>query len=684
MCPDAPSWPSRIAAALRALSHRPWTLFLVLFALNAVALPYAGFIHDARLYGVQVLNKVEGGAFTDDLFFRYGSQDKFSLFSPIVAPVVGVLGLDAAFFLLYLVSNALLLLGMMRLVRTLLKDRLLSTLAAMFLAVSPIGFGGLGIFHVNENFLTPRILAVALTLFGLERALRGRFKTGLALAVGGGLFHPLMAVGGVLTVAALWAWQRLPRRVVIGLAVTLAAAAAVVLAVPPLGFAVFGRMDADWLSRVRIASAYNFPLEWSPDDWIQLAISFLTIAAAARLLRRKNPRIARFLTVLGLAGAGGFVCTLVASEVGYKLLFQAQPYRVLWALQLLQAPLLLWMAARLWRTGGEPSRVGAVGLVAVGLAGLDLVTYFLPFVAFLLLAIAGRGLAPRPRRADWLSYSLAAGLTFGLLGWAALHLTGFGLYWNRLLTFVDGLDVARGLLGTPGPLGWLLAAAATLAAVYRRVGFGPRFAAAAAAAGLAVQAGFFGCANTDFYQDHYQRYAPDVRFVARFLDAHRDAGGTPSVYWSTGRPDAIWLRLHARSFFTSLQVQGILFSRDTAMEGQRRALVVRRFEMEQLAADRWILPEKWVEQMQQLFQLQLPDDPTASIDPPTQADLEALCREPDVDYVVVPHAFALPYADGNGRFFIYDCRQVRAALDGRPAADDAVADSGRLRDPARR
>src|SRR5690242_19940574 len=103
MRPDALPWPDRIAASLRALRDRPATLFLVLFALNALVLPYAGFIHDARLYGVQVLNKVEGGAFADDLFFRYGSQDKFSLFSTAVAPAAAVLGIDTTFFILYLI-----------------------------------------------------------------------------------------------------------------------------------------------------------------------------------------------------------------------------------------------------------------------------------------------------------------------------------------------------------------------------------------------------------------------------------------------------------------------------------------------------------------------------------------------------------------------------------------------------
>jgi hypothetical protein len=667
-----PPWPERAAAAVRELGGRPWTLFAVLLALNALALPYAGLVHDARLYGVQVLNKVEDGAFADDLFFRYGSQDRFSVFSTAAAPLVAAVGLDAAFLTLYLVSNALLILATQRLVRTLIKDRLVSTLALVVLAVAPIGFGGLSIFHVNENFLTPRLLANALTLFGLERALRGRFLTALAVVAAGGLFHPLMAVGGLAAVAGLWAWERLPRPVVIGLAAAFAAAAVAVLAVPPLGFAVFGRMDAEWLSRVRIASAYNFPLEWEWTDWLQAGASLAAVAVVAWKLRRKNPRAARLLAVLGLVAGGGFAATLVAGEVGYRLLFQGQPYRALWLPQLLQAPLLFWLAARSWRRGDERGRAAAVGLAGVVLTRLDVIPLLLPLTAFVFLVIANRGLRVKPERPDWLSRSLGGGLVVGLTCWTVLRLAVF-LFWDRLRGTIDGLDGVRGLLDTPGPLGWALAVAAALTWLRGRAGFGVRFAAAAGAVALAVPLALFGWTNTDYYQDHYQRYHQDVRFVADFLAGRREAGRTPSVYWSTGRTDAIWLRLRSKSYFTSLQVQGVLFSRDTALEGQRRALVVRRFEMEQLARDRCVLSGKWVEQMQQLFQTPLPDDPDAAPEPPTQADLEALCREPAVDYVVVPHAFDLPCAAQNGRFYIYDCQKVRDALAAREAPPGADA-----------
>ena len=91
-------WFDQAVAAVRELVDRPWSLLFALLAVNAVALPYRGILHDSQLYAVQVMNRVEGGAYSDDLFFRYGSQDKFSVFSLVAAPLVRVLGLETTLF----------------------------------------------------------------------------------------------------------------------------------------------------------------------------------------------------------------------------------------------------------------------------------------------------------------------------------------------------------------------------------------------------------------------------------------------------------------------------------------------------------------------------------------------------------------------------------------------------------
>src|ERR1700722_13580752 len=150
---------SQSADALARLAAKPWALFLVLLALNTIAQPYAGITHDARLYSVQVLNRVENGAYADDLFFRYGSQDDYSLFSRLAAPLASLVGLSSAFFVLYLVGKSLLIFGMMRLVQTLVPNAAAATLALFYCMVFPIHYGGHHVLFVQENFVTPRMLA---------------------------------------------------------------------------------------------------------------------------------------------------------------------------------------------------------------------------------------------------------------------------------------------------------------------------------------------------------------------------------------------------------------------------------------------------------------------------------------------------------------------------------------------
>ena len=48
--------PDRLSAALQDLADRPARLLALLFLANAVGLPYAGLIHDSRLYAAQALN----------------------------------------------------------------------------------------------------------------------------------------------------------------------------------------------------------------------------------------------------------------------------------------------------------------------------------------------------------------------------------------------------------------------------------------------------------------------------------------------------------------------------------------------------------------------------------------------------------------------------------------------------
>src|SRR5262249_880387 len=142
----------------------------ILWAVSALNAPYVHWAHDSKLYGLLVLNRVSGGAFSSDLFLRFGSQDTYAPFSRLAAPLARVLGIDWTFFLLFLLCDALFVYATLRLVRALIPDEVASTLALLVMVVLPLPYGGLHVFRVHEWFFTPRIPACAVGFLALEQA----------------------------------------------------------------------------------------------------------------------------------------------------------------------------------------------------------------------------------------------------------------------------------------------------------------------------------------------------------------------------------------------------------------------------------------------------------------------------------------------------------------------------------
>src|SRR5581483_3829927 len=112
----------------------------------------------------------------------------------------------------------------------------------------------------------PRLFAVAFVMLGMERLLSGRWLTALALHMLAGLFHPLMAIGG-LAVCLLTILGELTSQRAAGVILGLAALAAVpLLACQPLGVALFGYLDPEWRDAVEGLLDYNFPNHWWKED----------------------------------------------------------------------------------------------------------------------------------------------------------------------------------------------------------------------------------------------------------------------------------------------------------------------------------------------------------------------------------------------------------------------------------
>src|SRR5262249_7167521 len=108
--------PRRLFPLPERLIASPLSLVCLALLANAVFQPYLGLFHDARLYAFYLESRLEPAqGFDQDLYLVYGSQDRYSLFSILMLPVVRLVGLDAGMFVVYVLSKVLLFWGCQRL-----------------------------------------------------------------------------------------------------------------------------------------------------------------------------------------------------------------------------------------------------------------------------------------------------------------------------------------------------------------------------------------------------------------------------------------------------------------------------------------------------------------------------------------------------------------------------------------
>lgn len=651
---------SRVIDLLRELASRPVCLFCLLLAANAVALPYRNFVHDANLYGVQVLNRVDPGRFASDLYFQYGSQDKYSVFSLAMAPLAARLGLPTAFFALYLASTALFLFALQRFVRALVKDPIVSTLALLFLAVTLVPFGGLRVFHVNEPFLTPRLAANALVLLGLERLQAGRLLQAWGLVLFALPLHPLMAFPGVLIVAGWTAVTRLEKKWLLVLLFLAAMAAAAFLNDRLLASRWLGSMDSTWRESVRRVNPYNFPLDWTADDWLRMVLSFAVVLTAAWYLREDVP-IRRLLLILAGTAGLGLAGGIAACFLPYALPLQGQPYRWVWPLELAFYPLGFLLAWRLWM-----ARRGAAQLAALGLlAYLNDTTWDSPIwlsafsSAALLSIVVWRGTSDGPRVPVWMMRAAFA-LALALPLCTIFHLGLIVRLRGQLADLLEPVELLQVVTCLIDPLSRLALVVLSAVLLARLTTFSWKFGLGCFGVCLVSMLIFFVLPQTQFYAEKYGRYEADERFIAAFLAKHSDSTSLPTVYWPIRNIQNLWFDLRVPSYFHIHQIVGNLFNSGNAAEGARRAQLVKKFELERWRKESLLISPKQMRRILTTYQAE-EDEP-----PPQLPDFLRLCQEQRLDLAVLPQEFPGLYAAKNGKWFIYDCRALRARLNTTP------------------
>jgi len=653
-------------ARLTALSRRPWTLAGILFLLNALFVPYLGIIHDAQIYSGLVLNRLDPELLAGDLFFQFGSQDKFSLFSPLLAPLAGEVGLETAFFIGYLISIAFFMVAVVRFITRLWPDSPGAVAGLVFLALIPVEYGGFVPLHVLEPFLSARIPACAFTLWAMSDLLDQRvFRGAIFLALGAAL-HPLMALPGamlVILVAIQRHWGTRGTAFLIGVACALLAG---LLAYPPLAYRLFGQADGEWFELNRQSNCYQFPLEWTAEQWLRNLFALAALGIAAWQVRNLATERSRVLAAASLIGIAGFFGCLAFTQLDYALLLKGQAYRWLWLPLALMPPTLFDMVCSAWRSAEHRRGVAVLAIpIAFELTGFgssELLAFLvlMPLVVYAFVVYA-KSMPWTDKLNAAVILSVLASLTLCAVChvWAYLTLGGelreqASIYFEIAIILIvlgPGVVFPLCMIGT---------------ALLERLGRTAPATVAMVLAGLALHLGMFGWTQSEQFKSH-RPMSEELRFVDRFLNQHRAESATPiCVYSDFGKLGQYWVEWRTRSFYDSFQLAGMVFHRETAVEGKRRATIVAPFEAAGLSKKSWqAMPEICKPKIEAWLDRRIENSP-----PPQADDLMRLARESSIDYVILFNSRVDGLATAQcGKVSIYDCRALRGDTpDGRHAA----------------
>ena len=305
-----------------ARGANPALLFGLGFLLWLLNHPYQGIWHDARVYGLLAAHWLNPGAYAGDLFFRFGSQGTFSVFTPLYGELVRWFGLSQAAWWVVLGGGLLWIGACLGLARTVLGDGFAARFAVMLGAVVVVSYSpNGGTFMLGENFATARSWAIPLGLGSVAALAAQRQGWSLGLSLAALSLHPLHGVWPL----ALWVLVRLRAPLAICLAL-----------MPPVVMVLLGATNSD-LPHFRLMT----------DKWIEFAWESASDIAFKAPLQSRLPQYSIVLIILWLGartgsekwralylrslmlGLGGLGLALLASYwLPVEIVVQGQPWRV--------------------------------------------------------------------------------------------------------------------------------------------------------------------------------------------------------------------------------------------------------------------------------------------------------------------------------------------------------------------
>ncbi|MEO7206142.1 MAG: hypothetical protein ABI145_05005 [Steroidobacteraceae bacterium] len=596
---------------------------------------YHGLLGDAQLYAFQALARIHP-PLAHDLYLQNTSQDQFTIFSPAYAWFIELLGVESATRSLTLFFTIWFLTATWVVART-LTNRDGAWLAVIFLLIVDGSYGGSCVFRLAEQFLTARLPAEALIATSLACFLRGSKVLAAVTAAAALLIHPLIALPGLLLLMCLG----------VPIRVSLLGAAASAIAVLLIAFCaaflpwmakLFPIMDPTWLSIVQERSQFLFLRLWSFRDWEINARPFFYLAFIA--FATPDNRVRKICVTAVIVGASGLAVALIADAVGpVAILVQGQAWRWVWTAVFVSALLLPATLLQIWpdkKCGPLCALLLLLGLTLPAANGTAFVS--LSMILWLM----------RPRFSDravrvlrWISL----GLLLAIAAWVFIHaweIASSAFHKPKAMAAVQLRDFFE--LKIPAVLGASL------------IWWGLRKCTGARAPTLLC----FGLLALSIFvlPAAFKQYR-SLASAADISEASDWASVIPptsTVLIAPARDVGtfVWFTLQRPNYLAVDQSAGVVFSRATALEVQRRSQVLLP-----------VVDPNWKIRSELRFAAASGKHQIgASSRPLTAANLSQICADTQLGFVISSQHIgfdALTHKDTGSwmGWDLYDCRKVR-------------------------
>ena len=521
---------------------------MLLVSVFLARLPYRGVRHDALLYTAQALAHLNPAWTVRDLYFEYGSQDRFTIFSRLLAWPIAHFGIHASEMGVMVAGYALYALALYRLVAHFEPNRRWLALTAV---ACMIHFYGGRAFSILEPFATARSLAEPCVLMGLADVLVCRrigAAAWLALALA---FHPLMAIPGVLVA---WVWlARQDRRWWWAIASVVPVLALALAGVRPFD-GLLKRLDAEWMWVIVHINDLVFLSAWTLHDATTAAMDATLLWLATR---KRTGTLAEFSrTLLATGVVITLACLVLGDGLHNVLITQLQIWRVMWLVHLFA---MLWLPSLVldeWRRTGM-GRLCAVTILCVVPAVQAWTQFAWALVLWMWVVMAMSALEVK--------------LDARLSRWAMLGMLG-----AAVVSCVDTVMTLQYQLGLP-ERGLAISYSAslpfelpqvtvpvvlTLMLAWQRGGHWRTW-----VAGFSVVAFVLAIFQYD-QRTPFSRYIESSQ--ASEQPFSRLIPQTATVYWEGLELAPVWLMLRRAGFSQLGQFSGVVFNRDTAMAARDR------------------------------------------------------------------------------------------------------------------